>query len=287
MLPNLAGSIIATAIASLRATAVERGETEIVATAIADAWNSTAEGRGEELEAALDPEFIAPEGAAEIARLFIPGPGPDATKLTESYLASYGASAEDQPELAQELTPMLEAFIEDLGRRLEDHPRFRRRLEEASATRFWGIDPLADLPAPSAETDAREWQQIARQTEAELAERLSSLFDPMDVSTQRVGPDILVSGSAEAAPLGIELKVWRASAKTISNRVAEALSQAVLFRREFPRGVQLGLLIVFVADQGSTAKSEIGEVSRRLVPLLRTSGDDAGFDRVVGACQVG
>jgi D-inositol-3-phosphate glycosyltransferase len=286
MLPDLAAGLIANVLASFAATALERRDTPALSRVIAGAWNRTVAVHGDQAATLLDPEFIAGEGGPEVARVFLSGPGPDANKLAQAYVKSVGVPAGLERERAQEFVPTFKTFLDELTERLAADPRFRTRVEEAAKTRQWETAPLSGLRVPPPDLSASEWQQVAHQTEAELAGRVASLFSPADVGTEKGGPDLVVTRPEGIPPLAIELKVWRASAKNLGNRVAEALSSAVLLRREFSGGVQLGLLVVFFPGTEFPVLAEVPSISRRLARLVRRSADDAGFDRViVGAWQ--
>lgn len=288
MLADLAASLLANSLASLAATAIERRDTEALSKALAAAWDKTSSAHGDEVAIGLDPKFIAEEGGPEIARLLLPGPGPDARRLAEAYVDSMGVAADLRPERAEDLVPVFETFLEQLTELLSANPRFRARLAEAAATRQWDVAPLTGLRAPPSDVSPSQWQQMARQTEAELTSRVASIFSPADVRVADGGADLVVRRRAGVAPLAIELKVWRASHRNLGNRVAEALSAAVLLRREFSSGVQLGLLAVFSPAAEFSAMVGLQSTSKRLGTLIRRSEQDAGFDRViVGAWEAG
>lgn len=118
-----------------------------------------------------------------------------------------------------------------------------------------------------------------------LTEAIASSLGADEVLVSgRQGPDIVVEQGRGDLPLAIELKVWRYVPQNLNNRIAEALSNAVLHRREFPGGVQLTLLVIFAQDIEVPSGRDIADRWKRiesLSRLVRRANDDAGFERVI------
>ncbi len=147
-------------------------------------------------------------------------------------------------------------------------------------------DPLLDLPFPDEPKSAwRGWPRYAGDVEARVAQAVAAELGIEDTQTlPEYGPDVVGQTGTRSLNVGIELKLWRYEPKNIANRVNEALSQAVRYRREFAGGVHLGLMVLMVGGQDHGFEPDAGQtqhVFKRMGTLLRRGPQDAGFDRLV------
>jgi glycosyltransferase involved in cell wall biosynthesis len=144
--------------------------------------------------------------------------------------------------------------------------------------------PSGDVQIPLLDDSREKWLSYVKRVEHQILNDLTIRLgiDAVD-RRHRSGPDLVMHRGPGVPPFAIELKIWRLSPQLLSNRVAEALSQAVRLRREFVAGVQLGIMVILVVDEpsGELVQSDLAEAHARLRLLLRRGSEDAGFDRLV------
>lgn len=90
------------------------------------------------------PTFFEFEGAREISKVLLPGPGPDARALVDAYVRSLPGGASDDAHLGDRLEVPFEGLLEHLEEELGRHPPFRRALSEVATTRDAGAVLGAD-----------------------------------------------------------------------------------------------------------------------------------------------
>jgi glycosyltransferase involved in cell wall biosynthesis len=130
----------------------------------------------------------------------------------------------------------------------------------------------------------RDWLPWVRDAEAVLADHVVRALPHAELAVDKnQRGDVIAFRNDGEVPIAIELKVWRFSPKNLNNRIAEALSAAVLLRRDFNTDVQLGLLVGLVDTPLQDRPHVVVEdkALSRLSRLIRRDSGDAGFDRLV------
>ncbi|MGY2127375.1 glycosyltransferase family 4 protein [Blastococcus sp. SYSU DS0617] len=146
------------------------------------------------------------------------------------------------------------------------------------------------------ERPAYDWAQYVRHAAEVFEDALRRELDSSDLISgyseawpsqkyeHRDAPDLVISNSSGRQTLAVEAKLWRYSPKNTNNRINEALSLSVRYRREFKDRVSLALVAVLIPDADLDWRVEAREGYSRIARfsgLLRQSIHDAGFDRLV------
>ena len=143
-----AKAVISRIAASSASALVARAQDEkALQNALAAALRRTDEKHGVVLgRYGVNTAFFEYEGAGELARVLLPGPGPDARRLARAYLRSLGGDEADADALVEPFESLLSDLRELLGR----HERFRVALSQVTQAR---TDAFGELD----ERELLEW----------------------------------------------------------------------------------------------------------------------------------
>jgi NACHT domain len=113
-----------------------RQDEQALERAVDAAWRATVTThRGLLSSYDVNPGFLEHEGAEEIARVFLPGQGPDARRLAAICVRSLGGAGSAKRHLGDALEEPFEMFLEQLTVELGRYPRFLSRLHEVESLR--------------------------------------------------------------------------------------------------------------------------------------------------------
>ncbi|MET4099427.1 D-inositol-3-phosphate glycosyltransferase [Agrococcus sp. UYP10] len=130
----------------------------------------------------------------------------------------------------------------------------------------------SDDPGFGARLSSRHLGHLTRSLiQASLAERA-------DLSRRAGAPDLLARVGENGRPVGVEMKRWSRSRKSLANHVSAALSDAVRARRAVPTEI---VLVLFAVVLPSTAEDSLPTADLfRTAAQLQRHADGAGFDAI-------